>query len=163
MHIPLFVVPHSQLGRVMTIHMPMKAVGKQIGYSKYAGSFYTIKVSKEFMSHVSAYGKEYAVRMELGPHLVGHKGVLLDVVSYVKVPAAWSKKKKLAALKGCFRPQTKPDGDNVLKCIGDGLNKIMYKDDANIVHIAFDKWYAQNYSVEIEIQYPENCSCCDFN
>ena len=39
-------------------------------------------------------------------------------------------------------PTTKPDGDNVLKGVGDACNGIVYKDDSQIVDATVEKRYA---------------------
>jgi Holliday junction resolvase RusA-like endonuclease len=51
----------------------------------------------------------------------------------MEIPASWSATKRSAASAGEIFPISKPDGDNIAKCIGDGLNKICWADDSQIV------------------------------
>lgn len=58
------------------------------------------------------------------------------------VPASWSQKKRSAALAGDLSHTSKPDFDNIAKIVGDSLNKIVWKDDSQIVVCSFRKFYA---------------------
>lgn len=46
-------------------------------------------------------------------------------------------------IKGEIRPTKKPDLDNVAKIICDGLNKIAYEDDSQIIDLTVTKYYAE--------------------
>ena len=49
---------------------------------------------------------------------------------------------------------TKPDADNISKAVLDGLNGIAFRDDAQIVRLAVEKWHAAQGDaprVEVEI------------
>jgi Holliday junction resolvase RusA-like endonuclease len=59
--------------------------------------------------------------------------VCMDVRVVVGIPKSWPKKKQTAALVGAVLPTGKPDLTNVVKLIEDGLNGIVYADDAQIV------------------------------
>lgn len=74
--------------------------------------------------------------------------VRLHVIARYSVPRSWSK--KLQAEPG---PMTKkPDGDNVLKSVCDALNKVGWKDDAQIVSMHIDKEYAERDEILVEIE-----------
>lgn len=69
------------------------------------------------------------------------------------VPAASaSKKARAAMLAGAMAPGKKPDLDNVLKAILDGLNGVAFVDDALIVQIAARKLYAEEAGVDVSIK-----------
>lgn len=68
-----------------------------------------------------------------------------------QVPASWSKTKKAQALIGKVRPITKPDQDNVLKAIFDGLNGVAWRDDVQVVDITSRKRYDALPGVVVEI------------
>ncbi len=68
-----------------------------------------------------------------------------------QVPASWSKTKKALALTGKVRPITKPDQDNVLKAIFDGLNGVAWRDDVQVVDITSRKRYDPMPGVVVEI------------
>ena len=44
----------------------------------------------------------------------------------------------------CWWPVTRPDLDNLIKKLTDGWNKILWEDDAQIVHMELEKRYAMN-------------------
>lgn len=67
------------------------------------------------------------------------------------VPSSWPKTKKAQALAGTIRPTTKPDQDNVLKAIFDGLNGVAWRDDVQVVDITSRKRYAPLPGVYVEI------------
>ncbi|WP_163360796.1 RusA family crossover junction endodeoxyribonuclease, partial [Klebsiella aerogenes] len=50
--------------------------------------------------------------------------------------------RKTAALLGLLKPTSKPDIDNLLKAVADGMNGIVYADDAAIVSFSCSKVYA---------------------
>ncbi len=64
----------------------------------------------------------------------------LNVKAHYQIPTSVSKKKKQAMLDGEIRPTKKPDIDNVLKVVADSLNKIAYRDDAQIVETRVQKY-----------------------
>jgi len=55
------------------------------------------------------------------------------VEAFMPIPASWSNKKRAAASVGSIFPVGKPDGDNIQKCVGDALNKIIWVDDSQII------------------------------
>lgn len=81
------------------------------------------------------------------------KGVPLamEIVAFYKMPQA-SKKKTEQMLSGEIRPTTKPDLDNVMKCIADSLNVLAYQDDSQIVSCRISKMYAMHPFVSVEIR-----------
>lgn len=74
-----------------------------------------------------------------------------DVYIGMSIPKSFSKKKREACLSGELMPSKKPDIDNILKAIFDALNGYAYEDDAQIVHIVADKFYAESPYVEVII------------
>ena len=73
--------------------------------------------------------------------LEGPVWVLLEIV--FPVPASWSLKKQAAALRRDLWPTGRPDADNTLKLFGDGLNGILWRDDAQIVKSEIVKRYGE--------------------
>lgn len=51
-----------------------------------------------------------------------------------------------------IRPIVRPDLDNYLKSVFDGLDGITWKDDSQIVSLSSEKYYSTNPRVEIKIQ-----------
>lgn len=56
--------------------------------------------------------------------------VLLRVVAVFEIPKSWTKARKAGA-DGAYHIQ-KPDADNLLKAIKDGLNRIAWADDCQV-------------------------------
>ena len=70
---------------------------------------------------------------------------------YLPVPASWSEKRRKAALAGEAWPAGRPDWDNLGKLVSDALNRVCYKDDAQISDGRVIKWYALNPSLRVEL------------
>ena len=66
-------------------------------------------------------------------------GATIEV--YHQVPKSYSKKKREQCLSGELKPQIKPDLDNIAKVILDSNNKVLYKDDSQIVELIITKHY----------------------
>lgn len=67
------------------------------------------------------------------------------------VPASWSQRKQRDALIGVIRPTKKPDVDNVLKAVCDGINGVVWKDDVQAVEVVLRKVYAATPGVHVRI------------
>ncbi|MEG2383481.1 MAG: RusA family crossover junction endodeoxyribonuclease [Oscillospiraceae bacterium] len=76
----------------------------------------------------------------------------LRVLAYYAIPASASKNKKVLMELGVIRPTKTPDWDNVGKAVSDGLNKIAYRDDAQIVDAQVRKFYALLPRVTVILQ-----------
>lgn len=76
----------------------------------------------------------------------------MQVIAYFSIPKNTSKKKLEEMLKGTIRPTKKPDLDNIIKIVGDALNKIAYDDDSQIVRVSAEKWYSDTPRVEIIVR-----------
>ncbi|ACO74769.1 Holliday junction resolvase [Laribacter hongkongensis HLHK9] len=68
------------------------------------------------------------------------------------VPASWSKKKQAAALAGQVLPTKKPDADNVLKAVFDGMNGVVWVDDVQACGVMLRKRYAQTPGVTVVVR-----------
>lgn len=81
----------------------------------------------------------------------------LEAFIYVRlpVPQSYSKKRTEACLSGLERPCKKPDLDNVVKSFMDGMNGIVYGDDAQVVEIHTTKVYAETAGVDVLIKEKE--------
>ncbi len=69
----------------------------------------------------------------------------------VTVPASWSKKKQAAALLGEVLPTKKPDADNVVKAVFDGMNGVVWRDDVQAVDLAVRKRYGATPGVFVRV------------
>jgi len=75
--------------------------------------------------------------------------VAVEIRVFLPVPASWSRKRCAAALAGELYPVGRPDLDNYLKAILDGMNKVVITDDARVVGILSSKAYSVEPRVEV--------------
>ena len=85
-----------------------------------------------------------------GRELIGGP-VLVEMKIMVSVAASWSKKKTAEALAGDVMPTKKPDADNVLKAICDGINGIVFKDDVQVVNVSLSKRFSETPGVSVRV------------
>lgn len=76
----------------------------------------------------------------------------LRIKFYRPIQKSISRKEHKRRADGISRPVVKPDLSNYLKAFEDGLNGIIWKDDASIVHEEIDKYYSDNPRIELEIE-----------
>jgi Holliday junction resolvase RusA-like endonuclease len=74
----------------------------------------------------------------------------VQVAAHFGIPASWSGKKKAAALAGEIRPTKRPDADNICKML-DGLNGIVFRDDAQAIEVTIAKHYSDRPRLRIEV------------
>lgn len=109
--------------------------------------------------HVTTYTPEKTANYETLVRMAAHQAmsgmapfqrpVSLLVQIWVGVPASWSNKRRERALRGFIGATKKPDADNVLKAIKDGMNGVVYVDDARVTSITLSKQYGEIPRVEV--------------
>ncbi len=77
--------------------------------------------------------------------------VMIEMRIVVSIPKSGSKKFKDQALAGEIFPTKKPDMDNVIKAIYDGLNGVVWKDDVQVVDAFVRKRYGEVPGVHVRI------------
>lgn len=77
--------------------------------------------------------------------------ISLYVCAYFQVPKSWSKKKQQLAYDGVILPTGRPDGDNVLKAVGDALNGVVWRDDSQVVFGQIKKLYSLEPKTEVTV------------
>lgn len=94
---------------------------------------------------------EAAVRAAGSPHFEAPIAgpVRLRIVAFFEMPASWSRRKR-ETMRGQFHTQ-KPDGDNVLKSIKDGLNEIAWNDDCQVADARVVKRWADYAETFVQI------------
>ena len=75
----------------------------------------------------------------------------MSVIVYKPIPKSTSKIKRRRMLDHELLPAKKPDVSNVIKAIEDGLNKVAYPDDNQIVDQHGEAYYDDHPRVEISI------------
>ena len=103
---------------------------------------YTPKTTADYEKVVAKEGKAHF------PEPMGG-AVRLRVVAFFAMPPSWSKKKR-AALDGQHHTQ-KPDADNVLKVIKDGLNEIAWVDDCQVADARVVKRWSRYAETFVQI------------
>ena len=107
---------------------------------------YDPKKSREFKQYVRLVASQHRPQELLtGP-------LKMKVKVFRPTLKSFSKKKKKQAEEGLLRPTTKPDVDNYIKSVFDGLNKVIWKDDSQVVDLQVSKFYSENPRIEVEIK-----------
>lgn len=78
--------------------------------------------------------------------------LVVDITFWMQTPISWSNKRRQEAFRGEIMPTTKPDIDNMTKAILDALNKIVYKDDAQVCIKHARKFYAEHPRATVHIR-----------
>ena len=72
---------------------------------------------------------------------VSDKPIAIEITAFYLVPKSWSKKKQAAVYAGEIKPTVKPDIDNIVKIVLDGLNGVAFTDDKQVIEIQAQKCY----------------------
>lgn len=115
--------------------VPGKVQGKaRPRFSSRSGTVYTPSKTKSYERQIK---EAYEVQEGLC-----RKGRVMVVIEAVfPIPKSWTRAKKAEAIAGKL-PPGKPDIDNILKVVLDGLNGIAYEDDKQVVLTQCKKVYA---------------------
>lgn len=117
-----------------------KPVGKQRPKFCYRTKTpYTPKETREYEAKVAAACENKMKK--LGIEITDKPcKVRLDIM--VSIPKSYSKKDRTACLEGKKLPTKTPDTDNVLKSIKDGMQKVFYIDDKQVIedHVIKRYW-----------------------
>lgn len=81
-----------------------------------------------------------------------HGAIEANIIAYFPIPQSLSKKKQNELLYNYEKHTKKPDIDNVVKTIFDGLNNLAFEDDSNIIKLTAEKLYSNNPRVEIHLK-----------
>jgi Holliday junction resolvase RusA-like endonuclease len=104
---------------------------------------YTPAVTREYEALIAARATEV---MQGNAPLKTPIRVMIEAT--MSVPLSWSKAKRQAALDGDIYP-ARPDVDNIAKTVLDGMNGVVYADDAQVTHLKVNKKYAEEGSVTV--------------
>ena len=107
-------------------------------------------------SNIKSYKQRigYIARKEFKKPIERDTPLEINMKFYMPIPQYLSKVKKnrLTLEKEVKYVTKKPDLDNLLKAILDGLNGIAYFDDGQVVKLSVEKVYSFNPRTEIEIK-----------
>jgi Holliday junction resolvase RusA-like endonuclease len=76
----------------------------------------------------------------------------MDVTAYFAIPKSVTKAKRSQMLSCDLKVTKRPDFDNILKIIADGLNMIAYHDDSQLTNVSFRKLYSDNPRVIVTLK-----------
>lgn len=105
------------------------------------------KESKDYKAFVRLVASEFA------PEELITEPIVLNIDVYRKIPKSFSKKKHNEATEGILRPTTKPDIDNLVKGIKDGLSKVIWHDDSQVISLVANKYYSDKPRAEVTIEW----------
>lgn len=74
------------------------------------------------------------------------------IKAFCKIPKSYTKTKTEQAKTGQLRPIKKPDLDNIIKIILDGLNGVAFEDDCQVDEIHATKKFSEEERVEIKVE-----------
>lgn len=95
----------------------------------------------------------WAAKQAMGPREPITGPVKLSFRAVLSIPISTTKKRRQAMLDGLILPTKTPDLDNILKAIGDGANKIAFRDDAQIVRLGeIEKVYGATPGLQVRIE-----------
>ena len=128
----------------ITLHIPGKPFAKQRPrFSRRNGRAFTPKETVSFEQTVGTLAAQLLPRPLEGP-------VRVKVAATFEPPKSWSKKKTAAHIN---RPHMqRPDLDNIVKAISDGLNRIAYADDGQIVQIEASKVWGPTAQTVVTVE-----------
>ena len=119
-----------------------------------AGRAYTPKKTKDYEEFVRAYLASQ-IRSKDFPLNKGYR-VALNLTFYLPIPKSFSKKKRQAAIDEEIMPVTRPDVDNYIKVIVDGMNGIIFEDDSQVVCIHAHKRYSDAPRTDVLLEWKPN-------
>ncbi|PKH09845.1 RusA family crossover junction endodeoxyribonuclease [Planomicrobium sp. MB-3u-38] len=104
--------------------------------------------SRDFKRYVRMVAAQHAPKELIeGP-------IHLNVDFYRSIPKKYQTKPKLELIeKGILLPTTKPDVDNYIKGVKDGLNKVIWHDDSQVISMNIRKFYSMVPRVVVHITY----------
>ena len=77
--------------------------------------------------------------------------VCVNISAFYKIPKATTKENRGLIERGYIKPAVKPDIDNVIKAVLDGLNGVAYHDDNQVIKVTAEKHYADEPFVAVEV------------
>ena len=111
------------------------------------GRTYTPKKTHDYETEVA---KEARAAMGSSEPLETPVAVYVHVT--FPIPQSYSKKRSEACLSGFEKHIKRPDLDNCIKAITDGMNGVVYKDDSQITSLHATKVYGTDAMVEVYVK-----------
>lgn len=130
-----------------TIDGEVQAQGRpRAGKTKYGKTImYDPSASRNYKQYVKLVVSQYK------PEKPYEGEIELSVVVYRKIPKSMPKWRQKLARAGKLRPVTKPDLDNYVKGIKDGMTGIIWRDDNQVTRLTIEKLYSDSPRAEIKV------------
>lgn len=122
---------------------------KPFGRQQPPGGKYTHPQTRAYQKRVKSACDE---AMRRGGIKLLHGALRMMIVAHYAIPKATSKKQRALMAERLVLPTVKPDADNVAKAIKDALNKLAYRDDAQIAELVVLKVYDPTPSVDVLVE-----------
>jgi len=115
---------------------------KRVKFNRYTGTAYT---PKETVDYERLVGDEFVKQLPVGytglPLFTEDEPVTIHIVIGIPIPKSYTKKLRQQIEEGKFFPTKKPDIDNCIKSILDGLNGYAFADDKQVCSITATKTF----------------------
>lgn len=92
----------------------------------------------------------YAYQEQVGKKLEG--AIEMRCKFYFPIPKSVSKKQRALMETETIPHTKKPDADNCIKCVTDGMQSVAFDDDKQIYKLIGEKYYSNNPRVEVELR-----------
>lgn len=136
----------TQAGEKMVFTVEGQPIGKgRPRFVRATGHTYTPDKTREYEQRIA---EEYT--RAGGEIMNGY--ITVEIYAVYKIPTATSKLRKEQMLRGLIKPVVKPDIDNVIKIVLDGLNKVAYHDDKQVTKVVVTKAYGEEPYIEVKIE-----------
>jgi Holliday junction resolvase RusA-like endonuclease len=135
---------------MVTFTVPGQPQGKGRAKIVKIGGFSRMATPAKTVAYEGLVAHAAAVAMEGRPPIEGPCQVVIGL--FCQVPTSWSQKKRAAALACEIFPTTKPDADNCVKAIFDGMNGVVWRDDVQAVDLKVVKQYSVTPSVMVDVR-----------
>lgn len=127
--------------------IPGKPKGKERPRLTKYGGIYTPKQTQKYQELVgimyrSAGGREIDAKVPVRVH----------ITAIYQIPSSTNKAMRELMHEAKLLPVGKPDIDNVVKIVLDGLNKVAWHDDAQVVSVLAEKEYGDEQCVIVTIE-----------
>ena len=119
------------------LFFPIHPVAKARPAITKTGLVYTKKKTREFENNIQDLAIKQLQKLEMGKPIEG--GVAIEVEFALSIPKSYTGKKRRDCMEQKKLPLVFPDLDNLIKSLLDGMNKILYRDDKQIVWLSSSK------------------------
>ena len=124
---------------VVRIEVPGVPVGKARPRFTRTGRCYNTKKTKEFETRVArAFLNSGATQFRES------EALKIDIIAEMPIPKSATKKVLRAIEEGTVKHLKKPDLDNIVKAVLDGLNGIAFPDDKQVIMLSAFKRYSKD-------------------